>query len=132
MQNYTHIKIYQTAKNLLKDVTEITKTFNREYRYTIGQDLYKAVIEFIVMIYDAYIVPDKKMSYENILNLRRQLQYIEIYTRLCCDIKQISKNKYAQLSKYTQDLENQSRGWLISMQKKLDNPYEKDESLKKS
>ncbi|MBR1617675.1 four helix bundle protein [bacterium] len=119
MKNYTHIKIYQTAKTLLKETTELTKNFNREYRFTIGQDLYKSIVEFIVMIYDAYSISDFKIQYKYIIKLRRQLQYINVYIRLSSDLHLISKEKYTYLTKYTNDIENQSRGWLLSIQMKL-------------
>ena len=63
--DYTQVKVYATAKNLLITATELTKSFNREYRFTIGQDLYKSIIDFIIMIYDAYIITDFKTQSDN-------------------------------------------------------------------
>ena len=116
--NYTHIKLYKSARLLLKTATELSAIFPREHRYTIGQDLHKNIIEFMVMLYEAYNTPNFKLQAERILKLRKQLERVNIYIRLCCDIHLISKERYMEFSKYTSEMEQQSRGWYLSCNKK--------------
>lgn len=125
--DYTQVRVYKTAKTLLITATELTKNFNREYRFTIGQDFYKSIIDFIVMIYDAYIISDFKNQYEYISKLKRQLQYVNVYIRLSCGLHLISKERYMELTKLTQDADNQLTGWLYSIQKKLKGTINTDE-----
>ena len=117
--DYTQVKVYKTAKKLLLTATALTKNFSRDYRFTIGQDLYKSIIDFIVMIYDAYIISDFKEQYQYIEKLKRQLQYINVYFRLSCGLHLISKERYTEVNKLTLDIENQLTGWIFSIKKKL-------------
>lgn len=117
--DYTQVKVYASAKNLLITATELTKHFNREYRFTIGQDLYKSIIDFIIMIYDAYIINDFQTQADYISKLKRQLQYVNVYLRLSCGLHLISKERYIELTDLTKDIDNQLTGWLYSIQIKI-------------
>lgn len=117
--DYTHIRVYNTAKNLLITCVELSRHFNREYRYTIGQDLYKTIIDFILMIYDAYNTADFSLQYERIEKLKRRLQCINIYLRLCLGLHLFSKERYIELCKSTQDADDQLTGWMLSIKRKI-------------
>ena len=106
---------------LLKITTELSSKFAREYRYTIGQELHKNIVEFMVMLYETYTTANFKLQAERISRLRKQLERVNIYIRLCCDIHLISKERYLELSKYTSEMEQQSKGWYLSCNKKSQN-----------
>ena len=118
--NYTHIKLYKSSRYLLKTITELIVNFQREYKYTIGQDLHKSIIEFTLMLYEAYSTIGFKLQSECIRKTKTQLEKINIYIRLCCDIHLFSKERYIELMKYTQEMEQQLRGWYLSCIKKAD------------
>lgn len=112
MAQYYHLNIYKTALELLVTITNVTSKFDRNYRFTLGEKLQEANIEFISLIYEANSQTDIDRRLQTIGQLSNCLQKINIYIRLSCEVKTITKEKYAQLTKYTQDIERQLNGWL--------------------
>lgn len=110
MAQYHHLSIYKKAFDLLVKITQATSNFSRDFRYTLGEKLNNGHIEFIVNIYKANGAKLKERR-EYILVLLDKLQYTNIYIRLSCELKNISRDKYIELIGMTEDLEKQLTGW---------------------
>ena len=111
MAQYFHLNIYKTALDLLIMVTNLTSKFNRNYRFTVGEKLQNSNIEFIVCIYKANSAQKENERMLYLKELMEKLQFLNVYIRLSCEIKAISKEQYINLTKYTQDIERQLNGW---------------------
>ena len=117
--NYTQVRVYHTAKKLLLITTVLTKNFPREYRFSVGQDLYRSIIDFIIMIYDTYTTSNFKLQYDAVSKLKRQVQYINIYLRLSSSLHLFSKERYIELTQMTADCDNQLTCWQLSIKRKI-------------
>lgn len=91
-----------------------TKSFPREYKYTLGQKLKDELTELVVMIYRANSTINKKQHIESILE---RVQAIQLLMRLSHDIRVLPRSHYAALSEMTDMLGRQAQGWLKSSER---------------
>lgn len=90
-------------------MTNVTKEFPREYKFTIGKKLQDEVIGLVVLIYKANSsVADRAIHIEYLLE---RIQVVELMVRLSQDMRILSKKHYAALIEMTQSLNKQSEGW---------------------
>jgi hypothetical protein len=59
MAQYTHLPIYKTTYELLNLVTKKTKTFPRDFKYSLGDKIRNECIDLVVFIYKANSTKDK-------------------------------------------------------------------------
>lgn len=111
MAQYYHLNVYKKSFDLLVKITQLTAHFQRDFRHTLGEKLNNSSIEFIVWIYKANSA-DLNNRTIFIRELLEKLQYINIILRLSCELKNISKDRYIELTVMTQDIEKQLNGWL--------------------
>ncbi len=112
MAQYHHLKVYKKSFDFLVEITRQTAHFQRNFRYTLGEKLNNNSIEFIVYIYKANSAKSLNERTELIKELLEKLQYINVILRLSNELKNISKDKYIELTLITQDIEKQLNGWL--------------------
>ena len=53
MAQYKHLPIYKTTYELLEAVTQKTRHFPKEFKYTLGDKIRTECIELVVFIYKA-------------------------------------------------------------------------------
>ena len=111
MAQFQHLPIYKSAYDLLIELMYITKEFPREYKYTLGEKIQNSVTELLIMIYKANSSKDKKEYIEKIIE---DVQFLDIYLRICNDIKILPQARYCRLSQQTYAIAKQSAGWLKS------------------
>ena len=54
------LPVYKASYDLLLAIFQLTKNFNREFMYTIGENLKKEMIELVTLIYRANSKREKK------------------------------------------------------------------------
>ena len=108
MTTYYNLPVYKQSYDLLLDIFKLTKEFNREYKYTIGEELKKETTAMIINIYRANSNNDK---YNHISNARENIEVIRLLIRLLKDLKQIQVVKIAKLNLAIEDLSKQLTGW---------------------
>jgi len=111
MAQYKHLKVYQTTYELLKLVTEKTKHFPKDFKYSLGDKIRNEVIELVVFIYKANSVRDK---IDHLLRILERLQVVEMLILLCRDMHIINVKGYADLAVLTDSIGRQVQGWLGS------------------
>ena len=112
MAHYKHLKVYKASYDLLMRIMQVTKTFQREYKYTIGEKLQNEVIELIICIYKANNAQDKN---EYIRSILEHVQLVELFLRMSHDLKILSMEHYSQLVEMLDGIAKQSQGWLNSL-----------------
>jgi len=58
MAQYTHLPIYKTTYELLNLITKKTKTFPRDFKYSLGDKIRNECIDLVVFIYKANSTKD--------------------------------------------------------------------------
>lgn len=115
MANYESLPLYKLSFDILKVVTEKTKNFNNDYKYTIGKSLFNDSMQLVHQMSKAGISKNKSVHIQQMIEL---LEMIEIATRLSKELRLINIPAYAEITKLTQDAIKQSTGWLKSVNSK--------------
>jgi len=109
MAQYKHLPVYKTTYELLKLVTEKTKHFPKDFKYSLGDKIRNEVIELVVFIYKANSVTDKRI---HLLQIIERLQVVEMLLLLCKDIHIINVKGYSDLAVLTDSIGRQVQGWI--------------------
>jgi transposase-like protein len=59
MARYEHLPIYKATYDLLLAAMQCTKSFSREYKYTLGQNIKDQIVGLVVFIYRANSTRDR-------------------------------------------------------------------------
>jgi hypothetical protein len=108
MAQYQHLPIYKLTYDLLLRITQVSKDFPREYKYTLGQKMRDEVIDLVVLIYRANSTPDRDASLGNMLE---RIQVLQLMIRLAHDMRILARKHYAELAEKTDSLARQAQGW---------------------
>jgi len=111
MAQYKHLPIYKTTYELLKLVTEKTKHFPKDFKYSLGDKLRNEVVELVVFIYKANSVKDKRV---HLLQILERIQVVEMLLLLCRDLHIINIKGYSSLVILTDSIGRQVQGWIGS------------------
>ena len=112
MARYDELPVYKASYDLLVEIFQFTKNFNREFKYTIGESLKKETIELITLIYRANSRKDK---FQVLQEARERIEVIRLFIRLLNDLKQISLKKFVFINKQIENVSKQLTGWQKSL-----------------
>jgi four helix bundle protein len=110
MALYFNLPVYKAAYSLLVEIYKRAKVFEREYKYTIGEELKKYSLEMIIGIYQAN-KSEKKERLKFIDNARQNVEIIRLCLRLTKDLKIIGVNGFAYLNIKIEELSKQLTSW---------------------
>jgi len=108
MTIYNNLPVYKASYDFLLDVFKFTKNFDREYKYTIGEDLKKETTAMITNIYRANSSQSKKLLLQS---ARENLEVVRLYLRLLNDLKQINLDKFIALNEKIESVSKQLCAW---------------------
>ena len=109
MAQYQHLPLYKTTYDLLMRLMHITKSFEREYKYTIGEKIQNHILEILLDIYRAN---GSKNKTEHLTNLLEHVQMLNVLLRVSHDLKLIATEKYAEIILETASISKQATGWM--------------------
>lgn len=116
MAIYENLPVYKQSYDLLLDIYGMSKNLSRDYRYTIGEELKKKVMDLMVCIYHA----NGSVNEGKGVHLKLAREYIveiKLYIRLLADLKQVSVRKLADLTEKTESISKQLSAWEKSVRK---------------
>lgn len=105
---YSNLPVFKASYDLLLNIFNLCKDMNREYKYTIGQDLKKEAIDLLIGIYRANSVHEKT---EILQQTRERLELVRLYVRILKDLKQINLKKFTFLNIKMESVSKQLAGW---------------------
>lgn len=105
---YDQLPVFKACYDLLLDVFLTTKNLNKEYKYTLGEDLKKEVIALLMGIYKANSYQDKRNMLQQ---ARDRVEVIRLYIRLLYDLKQITLKRFVALNAKVEPVSKQLSGW---------------------
>lgn len=108
MALYSELPVYKSTYLLLQHLVQMTPSWQRDYRYTLGEDLKKELMSLLMAIYRANSVTDK---YTVIGEARESIERTKIYIRLLRDLKQIGSERYTALMDETGSISKQLAKW---------------------
>ncbi len=108
MATYNHLPVYKSSYDLLVEIFQFTRNFNREYKYTIGESIKKETIEMIINIYRANSNYSKRPL---IQAARENAEVIRLLFRLLKDLKQINLEKFVEINEKLESVSKQLSAW---------------------
>ena len=108
MAIYDTLPVYKVSYDFLLDLFKFTKNFDREYKYTIGEDLKKETTEMIANIYRAN---SSQSKWQLLQSARENLEVVRLYLRLLKDLKQINLEKFITLNEKIECVSKQLFSW---------------------
>jgi len=114
MAIYNSLPVYKVSYDFLLDLFKFTKNFNREYKYTLGEDLKKETTEMIANIYRAN---SSQSKWDLLQSARENLEVIRLYLRLIKDLKQVNLERFIALNEKVESISKQLSAWQSSSKK---------------
>jgi hypothetical protein len=109
MATYDNLPVYKDSYDLLVEIFKFVKTFNREYKYTLGESIKKETINMITGIFRANSSFSKRK--ENIILARESLELVRLYLRLTKDLNQINLKSFVFLNTIIESVSKQLYSW---------------------
>ena len=106
--NYENLPVYKSTFDLLLQVYRISGNMQRDYRFTLGEQLKLQLQKLLVLIYQANICDDKLKA---IGACRHQLVEVRILFQLAQELNQFRDKQSAQLSIKVSDISKQLQQW---------------------
>jgi four helix bundle protein len=105
---YYQLDVYQSSYKLLQEIFIHTKNLNKEYKYSLGEDIKKKSFEVVLNIYRANREKDK-VKFIN--TARDDIEFIRISVRLLKDLKVLNLKKFTLLNQSIEEVSKQLGGW---------------------
>jgi hypothetical protein len=114
MATYNNLPVYKASYDLLLQLFRSCQNMERDYKYTIGENLKKEVIELIINLYRANCREDRRSLIEA---ARENTEVIRLLIRLLCDLKQMKLDTFVGLNDKLENISKQLSYWLQSQKK---------------
>lgn len=109
MATYDNLPVYKASYDFFVSAFAFTKTFTKEYKYTLGESIKNETISLMMSIYHAN--SDLGGRYELLKKARTHLETVRLLLRLTHDIKQINLGKFIGLSTQIESISKQLAMW---------------------
>ena len=108
MATYDNLPVYKKTYDLLTQLFRISQNMERDYKFTIGENLKKEVIELIMNVYRANCRTEKMSLIET---ARENTEVVRLLLRLLQDMKQIGLNEFVSVNEKIEDISKQLSYW---------------------
>lgn len=113
MVNYDGLPVYKSSYDMLLQIFELVKKFEREYKFTLGESIKSECISLITMIYKANSSIGKRKSY--LQEARESLEVLRLYLRLSKDLKILTLEKFTKIQIPLESMSKQLAAWQKSV-----------------
>ncbi|MDR1632065.1 MAG: diversity-generating retroelement protein bAvd family protein, partial [Dysgonamonadaceae bacterium] len=91
MATYDNLPVYKQTYDLLLQLFRVCQNMERDYKFTLGENLKKEVITLIINVYRANCRENKE-KYLMLQGGRENVEVVRLLLRLLQDLKQIGLN----------------------------------------
>ena len=109
MAQYSHLNIYKSAYDFTLEVIQVTKNCPKEFKYSIMEKIQNLSMDMVLDVYRANSSVDKSLHLKHLLE---NVEMLNVYSRVCYDLKIINLEKYTQLIERLSNISKQTNGWL--------------------
>lgn len=108
MAVYTHLPVYEKTLRLLLDVVPCTMRMQRDYRYTMGEQLKRCIMDILILVFKANKT-ERKGEYISVA--REKLVEVQIMMRVLNELRQISDKQFVMFAEMTESVSKQLSSW---------------------
>lgn len=105
---YDNLPVYKATYDLLLLVFRLNRNFQRDYRYTLGENVKNELVALLVCIYQANATVQKV---PHLLKAKEHVVVIKLQIRLLMDLKQINLKQYATAAELIESVSKQLAAW---------------------
>lgn len=105
---YNELPVYRDSYNLLLEIYKATNKFSHEYKYCLGQDMKRDVLNLFRSLYRANRAVEKHQPLEEFLD---DFELLKIEIRMCGDLRLLPIKKVAELALLTDAIGRQITAW---------------------
>lgn len=105
---YDNLPVYKATYDLLLQVFRMNRNFQRDYRYTLGENVKNELIALLVCIYQANSTAQKSIHLQK---AREHVVVVKLQIRLLMDLKQINLKQYATAAEQIESVSKQLAAW---------------------
>ena len=114
----SNTQIYLDCRKLLDAILDITPSFPRSYKFSIGGRLHDLAINLMSEISAAYINRDRAVRIQHLVNFQADFEVLKTLLRIAGERKWIlGKSKHAEIIELTDAIGKQSTAWKNSLLK---------------
>ena len=118
MATYDHLPVYKESYDLLVIAFTSCRNMQRDYRYTLGENLKKELLDMVTNIYRANC---RYQKMELIAQARENLEIARLLWRLCNELKLVSLKIFVSASEKIENISCQLTAWEKSCERKGSN-----------
>ena len=112
----SNTQIYLDCRKLLDAILDITPSFPRSYKFSIGSRLHDLAINLMSEISAAYINRDRAVRIQHLVNFQADFEVLKTLLRIAGERKWIlGKSKHADIIELTDAIGKQSTAWKNSL-----------------
>lgn len=114
MAVYDNLPVFKDTYDLLLLFIRQSQNMQRDFKYTIGQELKKELMSLCISIYQANAAVEKE---DFITEARKKMVVIKLNFRLLHDTHQISTKQFAMFADKTEGIAKQLSSWIKYIRK---------------
>lgn len=118
MSQYNQLPVYKAAYDLLLEVFLTSQTMKRDYRYSLGEELKKEMMQMMICVYRANATRQKE---KHIAQAREHIETVKLQIRLLHDLKQLPLRNMAKFTLQYESISKQLAAWHKSLNKNAEN-----------
>lgn len=119
MAHYQNLPVFRDSYDLLLRVYTVGRTFQRDFRYTLGEDLKKVLMTMMLCLFRAN---RHRGKLGDVAACREHIEQVKIYLRMLHDLKQLSLKQYVLLSERAESVSKQLAAWDRYLSKNASGP----------
>jgi hypothetical protein len=108
MAEYYHLEVYKASYKLLNEIYLHTKNLNKEYKYSLAEEIKTKCFEILLIIYKINREKDRVNLLDKALD---DIEFIRVSFRLLKDLKIINIKKFSLLNLQIEDVKIQFEKW---------------------
>ncbi len=108
MALYQDLPVFRDVYQLTLRIHQLTQSFAREFKYTLGQDMKRDCLALLRSIYRVNRSRDKGLLLDVFLD---DFELLKLEVRLCADLKLLSLKQQAELIELMDTIGKQITGW---------------------
>lgn len=109
MGKYTSLSIYKITRPWVGEVIRVTKQFDKAYKFSLGEDIRRHCIDFMMQIFRANVNQDRRFN--ELTEMVYVFERLHIELELAYDLGQIPQNRYFVIFKPMGEIQAQMHKW---------------------
>lgn len=106
--HYAELPVFKEAYDLVLEVYRSSPTMQREYRYTLGEEIKKEIVQLLFCVYRANMTRQKAPY---IRQARECIELVRLRFRLLHDLKQLPVRQMARMNLRIEEISKQLAAW---------------------